>query len=95
MDKPLQERTPQPTYIYHCNKYSADKACEHCEGIIRCTPWCITVNANIRYAYSIVLDSRKLTYEDTLILHALSASWSDVPCKGTCDRPRMPLPAGP
>lgn len=38
--------------VWHCeNQYSADSACAHCEGVIRHEPWCITQNADVRYAF--------------------------------------------
>jgi hypothetical protein len=71
--------------VYHCNKYSADSACEHCEGIIRHEPWCITLNANVLQAYAALLDPSALTETDRLVLHALGTSWQKTqPCKGNC-----------
>jgi hypothetical protein len=83
------------TYRYHSNKYSADSACEHCEGIIRHEPWCITENLNVRYAYDAFLDASKLAQSDHLILHALGAVWQDFQsCRGNCgikqDDPQAP-----
>ena len=68
----------------HSNRYSADSACEHCEGIVRHEPWCITRSAETLYAYEAVLDAGKLTVGDRLILHALGASWIDNACQGAC-----------
>ena len=42
---------------YHSNAYSADAACEHCSGIIRHEPWCITRNEVVVYAYEAVLNA--------------------------------------
>jgi len=74
---------------YHCNKYTAESACEHCEGIIRHAFWCITENAEVRYAYEVFLDASKLTQCDLLNLHALGVIWQDFtpkskPCDGNC-----------
>jgi hypothetical protein len=74
---------------YHCNKYSADSACEHCEGIIRHAFWCITENAHVRYAYDAFLDASKLSQSDHLTLHALGVVWQDFKqktqsCGGNC-----------
>ncbi|MGC2111755.1 MAG: hypothetical protein WA655_19720 [Candidatus Korobacteraceae bacterium] len=68
----------------HSNRYSADSACEHCEGVVRHEPWCITRSADVLYAYEAVLDASKLTVGDRLILHALGVSWADNACKGAC-----------
>lgn len=72
------------TTLHHSNRYSADSACEHCDGIVRHEPWCITLSPAILYAYEAVLDARKLTLGDQLILHALGVAWTDSPCRGTC-----------
>ena len=34
---PVQSQFP----LSHSNQYSADSACEHCDGVIRHEPWCI------------------------------------------------------
>jgi hypothetical protein len=36
---------------FHRNRYSADSACEHCEGIIRHEPWGISIDPAVYYAY--------------------------------------------
>jgi len=69
---------------YHSNQYSAQSACEHCGGVVRHEPWCITCDALVQYAYSVVLDAEKLTLRDRLILHALGASWPQGRCQGSC-----------
>lgn len=69
---------------FHRNRYSADSACEHCEGIIRHEPWCISIDPAVYYAYQIVADPSKLTPGDALILHSLGASWAANPCQGNC-----------
>ena len=38
----MPEQDQQP--LSHCNKYAADSACVHCEGIIRHESWCATQN---------------------------------------------------
>ena len=63
------------TLWQHSNKYSADAACEHCEGIVRHEPWCITQSSVVLYAYEAVLDADKLTEGDRIILHALGVKW--------------------
>ena len=73
-----------PTKLYHGNRYSADKECEHCHGIIRHEPWCITRNAAVSNAYESVLNENKLTDHDRLILHALGVSWTSSACAGKC-----------
>ena len=69
---------------YHSNAYSADAACEHCEGIIRHESWCITQSDVVSYAYNAVLDADKLSVGDRLILHALGVRWTDKVCKANC-----------
>ncbi len=77
---------------YHSNKYTAEVACEHCQGVVRHEDWCITRSSRVLYAYEAVADSSKLTLQDILILHALGVSWSDHGCRGTCvkDNPSRP-----
>jgi len=36
--------------LYHSNGYTAQAACEHCEGIIRHELWCQTLNPVVCYA---------------------------------------------
>jgi hypothetical protein len=72
------------TTLYHSNKYHAQAACEHCEGIIRHEPWCITIDPVVYYAYEIVADPSKLTVGDALILHSLGVSWEGRACQGDC-----------
>jgi hypothetical protein len=59
----------------HSNRYSADKACEHCEGLLRHESWCITNSELIRYAYQVLHDASKLGTGD--LLHALGVRWAD------------------
>jgi hypothetical protein len=69
---------------YHSNRYSAQTACEHCGGIVRHEKWCITCDAVLRYAYSVVLEPENLTFYDRLILHALGVSWGKNCRAGAC-----------
>jgi len=68
----------------HSNKYSADVACRHCEGIVRHEAWCISSSSEVRYAYEAVIDANKLTEGDQLILHALGVCWVDDDGAGDC-----------
>jgi hypothetical protein len=63
---------------YHDNRYHAQVTCEHCAGVVRHEPWCISLNSSILYAYQIVADATILTLSDRLILHALGVQWIDV-----------------
>ena len=76
--------THQAAVWRHSNKYSADTACEHCDGIVRHEPWCITGCPVVMYAYEAVLDSDKLSEGDRLILHALGVEWTGTMCTGAC-----------
>lgn len=76
------------TTIFHSNRYAAQSACEHCQGIIRHEPWCITVDGAIYYAYQIVADPSKLTIGDALILHSLGAIWRENKCEASCTTKR-------
>ncbi len=72
-----------PKTWFHSNRYCAQAACEHCDGVVRHEPWCITLNTEVVYAYKIVIDSSALTLGDALILHSLGAAWSrHCPCDG-------------
>ena len=75
---------PIQTARFHSNRYSAEAACEHCHGIIRHEPWCITRDRLVYYAYEIVADPSKLTFQDALILHSLGVTWSGKACRGKC-----------
>ena len=61
--------------LHHCNRYSADSACAHCEGIISHEPWCITQNANVHYAHQVALFPNQLCLEDRIILHGWGVAW--------------------
>ena len=73
-----------PAPVFHSNRYNADSACEHCGGVVRHEPWCITVDRMVCYAYEIVADASKLTFADRLILHAMSVVWESNRCRGKC-----------
>jgi hypothetical protein len=76
--------TQQTTTWQHSNKYSAEVACEHCDGVVRHEPWCITRSSDVLYAYEAVWDADKLTEGDRLILHALGVTWTGKICSGAC-----------
>ena len=68
----LKQRLP----LTHSNRYSADSACGHCDGVIRHEAWCVTQNAGVQYAYQVVSDPGLLSTGDHLILHALGVAWT-------------------
>ena len=68
---PLQNGGP-----LHSNRYSADSACWHCDGVLCHELWCITQNAHVQYAYQVVGDPAQMRCGDHLILHALGARWT-------------------
>jgi hypothetical protein len=68
--------------IWHHNRYSAEAECEHCGGIVRHEPWCITSNSVVYYAYQIVVDASALTLLDRLSLHSLGVTWDAPACSG-------------
>jgi hypothetical protein len=72
--------TQQASIWQHSNKYSADTACEHCQGVVYHETWCITRSEVVHYAYEAVMDASVLTEGDKLILHALGVTWTDNPC---------------
>lgn len=74
---------------FQSNRYAA-APCEHCEGVVRHEPWCITRNPNVMHAWESVMDPAKLSLHDQLILHALGVAWKAI-CGGTC----KPQPATP
>lgn len=70
--------------LFHRNRYTAQSACEHCQGIIRHESWCITVDRMVYYAYEIVADPSKLTVGDAIILHSLGVAWGTNKCRDKC-----------
>ena len=60
----------------HSNRYSADSACLHCEGVIRHESWCPVENAGVLYAYRAASEPDLLSLGDQLILHALGVAWT-------------------
>jgi hypothetical protein len=60
---------------YHGNQPTAHP-CEHCGGILQHEKWCLTCDPIVQYAYGIVLDDKKLTFRDGLILHSLGVCWA-------------------
>jgi hypothetical protein len=76
--------TTQAIAWKYSNRYSADKACEHCEGIIRHETWCITRSPIVLYAYQSVLNADSLSEGDRITLHALGVEWALNNCTGTC-----------
>lgn len=62
---------------HYSNKYTAESACAHCEGIFEHAKWCATQDPNVAYAYQIVVDASKLTAGDSLMLHSLGVAWME------------------
>jgi glycerol-3-phosphate cytidylyltransferase-like family protein len=60
---------------YHSNRYHAQSACQHCEGVIRHKHWCLALNPIVRYACEIVIHPDRLTIGDAIILHSLGVRW--------------------
>ncbi len=71
------------TSLHLSNRYSADSACAHCEGIISHQSWCITQNANVHYAHQAALFPNQLRLEDRILLHGWGVAWraESVPSK--------------
>lgn len=61
---------------YHGNQPDAQAPCEHCAGVLQHEKWCVTCDPIVQYAYGLVLDPRKLTFRDGLILHSLGVEWA-------------------
>lgn len=61
---------------YHGNQSNTQSPCEHCAGILQHEKWCVTCDPIVQYAYGLVLDPRKLTFRDGLILHSLGVAWA-------------------
>jgi len=51
---------PKQTVLRHEGQYRAASACAHCEGIVRHEPWCLTQNADVRYAFQVAFASQSL-----------------------------------
>lgn len=77
--------------IFHHNCYCAETACEHCAGVVRHEPWCITVNSLVYYAYQIVVEPSQLTLFDQLSLHSLGVTWEAPACAGKCQSRAVPF----
>lgn len=82
------------TTIFHSNRYNAQAACEHCEGVIRHEPWCITLHPTVHYAYQVLVDPSKLTIGDALILHSLGVIWGANTYRGNCEGNKALHPCG-
>ncbi len=78
--------------VFHSNHYTAQSACEHCQGIIRHERWCITVDRTVYYAYEIITDANKLTVGDAIILHSLGVLWANNKCEGKCNASALSHP---
>jgi len=61
---------------YHGNRYNAQSACQHCEGVVHHEPWCLTINPVVHYACEIVAYPDKLTTGDAIVLDSLGVLWS-------------------
>lgn len=75
-----------PAVWYHTNRYNAEAECEHCKGIVRHEPWCITMDATVAYAYEIVGNPGKISAGDQILLHALGVCWGENQCQGKCKK---------
>ena len=62
---------------FDSNQYTADLACEYCQGSARHEFWCITQNLEVLSAWQAVLNPANLSLHDELILHALGVAWID------------------
>jgi hypothetical protein len=65
-------------FTHHHNQHNAVPACAHCLSINGHESWCATCDPKVQYAYAILAEPRKLTIGDSLILHSLGVSWSDL-----------------
>jgi len=75
--------TAQRKPWFYSNQYTADSACEHCSGVLRHEPWCVTRNLHVMNAWEAVRDPAMLSFHDQLILHALGVAWIKI-CHGSC-----------
>jgi hypothetical protein len=60
---------------YHSNRYDAQSACQHCEGVIRHERWRLTLNPVVHDSWEILVYPDKLTIGDAIILHSLGVRW--------------------
>ena len=67
----------QPAMSRHEKSPVEDAACLHCECLTYHESWCITQNADVRYAFQVAVYPNLLTLQDRLILHALGVTWSN------------------
>lgn len=65
-------------FTHHQNQTNVATGCAHCLGVQGHEPWCATRDPKVKYAYDIVTEPLKLTIGDSLILHSLGVSWSDL-----------------
>jgi glycerol-3-phosphate cytidylyltransferase-like family protein len=76
LDISPEKLMPQNNLVtYHSNRYHAESACQHCEGVIRHERWCLALNPLVYYACEIVIYPDKLTIGDAIILHSLGVLW--------------------
>jgi hypothetical protein len=61
---------------YHGNQSNLQVPCHYCGGALRHEQWCVTCDPIVQYAYGIVLDAKRLTFRDGLILHSLGVVWA-------------------
>jgi hypothetical protein len=80
-----------PATWYHSNRYHAQSACPHCQGVIRHEPWCILRSPDVCYAFQIIVEPGKLTIGDALILHSLGVAWERSVCRGNCEEEHKTL----
>lgn len=79
--------------LHYSNRYSAESACAHCEGVIRHESWCATQSATVSYAFRAVLDHHQLSLGDELILHGLGVIWTAEKVQAKRRRPSEDLSA--
>jgi hypothetical protein len=68
----------KPLPLQYSDESPANSSCVHCGAVVRHDPWCITQNANVSYAYQIVVYPNLLSVGDQLILHALGVTWKEL-----------------
>lgn len=66
--------------IYHSNdKYCAASSCLHCgQAGEKHRPWCVVVNENVLYAYSIILEPAAMIGIDREFLQNVKVAWECV-----------------